>query len=187
MHLLGLRQHLQSFVEALIAAILAAYIIQFFNSSQTELSSAFVHIRSAGGLLALLSISAISIISYDLFLRFTGRLMPKRKGKKEKRDEKEKSLEVIPEKNADVIQHYKSRSELPPFDQMLSTAEVTVEMSGLDFRIVVHQFMTDIIKLIHAEVCVTFWLLNPESKEVDTQSKIFFGVDDLKESIHKSI
>jgi hypothetical protein len=94
---------------------------------------------------------------------------------------------VTEEKNVDVIQHYKSRSELPPFDKMLSIAEVTVEMSGLDFRIVVHQFMSDIIGLIHADVCVTFWLLDPESKEVDTQSKIFFGVDDLKESIHKSI
>jgi uncharacterized caspase-like protein len=94
---------------------------------------------------------------------------------------------VTEHKNVDVIQHYKSRSELPPFDKMLSIAEVTVEMSGLDFRIVVHQFMTDIIRLIHADVCVTFWLLNPDSKEVDTQSKIFFAVDDLKESIHKSI
>jgi hypothetical protein len=57
-------------VEALIAAILGAYIVGFFNSSQTELSSAFVHIRSFGGLLALLSISAISIIGYHLFQRY---------------------------------------------------------------------------------------------------------------------
>jgi hypothetical protein len=42
--------------------------------------------------------------------------------------------------------HYDSRSELPPFHMMLSLAKSTIDVSGLDFRIVVHSFMS-IIRL----------------------------------------
>lgn len=85
------------------------------------------------------------------------------------------------------LKHYKSRSELPPFNKMLSIANVTVDMSGLDFRIVVHQFMSVIRLLIHRHTRITFLLLDPNSEQVEIQSKSFHAVEDLKESIQKSI
>jgi hypothetical protein len=36
---------------------------------------------------------------------------------------------------------YSSRSELPPFHMMLSLSKATIDMSGLDFRIVVHSYI----------------------------------------------
>jgi hypothetical protein len=85
------------------------------------------------------------------------------------------------------LKQYKSRSELPPFDKMLSIAEVTVDMSGLDFRIVVHQFMTVIRQLVHKNIRVTFLLLDPDSEQVKIQSRNFHAGEDLKESLQKSI
>jgi hypothetical protein len=87
----------------------------------------------------------------------------------------------------DGIHHYNSRLELPPFDRMLSCATVTVDMAGLDFRIVVHQFMSVIKDLIYLNIRVTFLLLDPNSDHVATQSRIVFAGGDLKESIYKSL
>lgn len=72
----------------------------------------------------------------------------------------------------DGIHHFNSRLELPPFDKMLSSAHVTLEMTGLDFRIVVHQFMSVIRDLLYQNIRVTFLLLDPNSNHVDTQSRI---------------
>jgi hypothetical protein len=79
----------------------------------------------------------------------------------------------------DKMEHYSSRSELPPFKEMLSIATNTVDMPGLDFRTVVPQFMPFITDLIFKEIRITFLLLDPQSKRVDTE--------DLKESIIKSM
>gem|GEM_PF-1039207 len=85
------------------------------------------------------------------------------------------------------LKQFKSRSELPPFKAMLSKANVTVDMTGLDLRIVVHQYMSDIKTLIYKDIRVTLYLLDPESKQVEIQSKSFHAVEDLKPSIQKSI
>jgi hypothetical protein len=85
------------------------------------------------------------------------------------------------------LKQYKSRSELPPFDKMLSIANTTVDMSGLDFRKVVHEFMTIIRQLIYKNIRITFLLLDPNSEQVKIQSKNFHAVEDLKESLQKSI
>jgi hypothetical protein len=84
------------------------------------------------------------------------------------------------------LKQYKSRSELP-FKEMLSKANVTVDMAGLDFRIVVHQYMSDIRMLIHKDIRVTFLILDPDSEQVPILSKSFHAVEDLKTSIQKSI
>jgi hypothetical protein len=98
----------------------------------------------------------------------------------------QKTVEQTQTQHEGLIQ-YRSRSELPPFDKMLSIADATVDMTGLDLRIAVHQYMSNIRTLIYKNIRVTLYLLDPESKQVEIQSKSFHAVDDLKPSIQKSI
>lgn len=85
------------------------------------------------------------------------------------------------------IHHYNSRQELPSFSKMLSITGNSVDFVGLDFRIIIHQFMSVIRDLIYRNVRVTFLLLDPNSRYVDVQSKTLFAASDLKESIQKSL
>jgi hypothetical protein len=82
---------------------------------------------------------------------------------------------------------YKSRSELPQFGMMLSLAKNTVDMSGLDFRIVVHSFINTIRENLRRGIQITFLLLNPDSNHVEIQGKNVFGGEDLKQSIEKTL
>ncbi|MFY9796251.1 MAG: hypothetical protein WAJ93_11210 [Candidatus Nitrosopolaris sp.] len=81
---------------------------------------------------------------------------------------------------------YNSRSELPAFDKMLSIAKNTIDMCGLDLRIIVLQYIS-ILTLVHKDICVTLLLLNPNSEHVKIQSKNFFGAEDLKQTIENSL
>ncbi|MGB8934044.1 MAG: hypothetical protein WCC17_02920 [Candidatus Nitrosopolaris sp.] len=47
--------------------------------------------------------------------------------------------------------------------------------------------MSNIRDLLYGDIRVTFLLLDPNSEQVDIQSKIYHAVQDLKESIKKSI
>jgi hypothetical protein len=82
---------------------------------------------------------------------------------------------------------YSSRSELPPFHMMLSLSKNTIDMSGLDFRIVVHSYI-EIIRLhLKRGIQITFLLLDPNSQYVQTQSKNVYAGSDLKSSIEKTL
>jgi hypothetical protein len=82
---------------------------------------------------------------------------------------------------------YNSRSDLPPFHMMFSLSKSTIEMSGLDFRIVVHSFMNIIRLHLKRGIRITFLLLDPNSKYVQTQSKKVYAGSDLKSSIEKTL
>lgn len=86
-----------------------------------------------------------------------------------------------------VTGHFSSRSELPPFGEMLSIANNTVDMSGLDFRIIIHQNIHVIKSLVHKGVQITFLILDPESPIVETQAKSLHAGSDLKVSIQKTL
>jgi hypothetical protein len=45
--------------------------------------------------------------------------------------------------------HYQSRQQLPPFSEMLSITDNSVDFVGLDFRIIMHQYMSVIRDLIY--------------------------------------
>jgi hypothetical protein len=98
-----------------------------------------------------------------------------------------KTVEQTQQQHDEGLKQYGSRSELPPFKEMLAKANVTVDMSGLDFRITLHQYMSNIRDLLYKDIRVTFLLLDPDSKQVDIQSKNFHADQDLKESIQRSI
>lgn len=53
---------------------------------------------------------------------------------------------------------YNSRSELPAFDKMLSIAKNTIDMCGLDLRIIV------LLTLVHKDICVTLHASATQSK-----------------------
>ncbi|MGB8935693.1 MAG: hypothetical protein WCC17_11375 [Candidatus Nitrosopolaris sp.] len=53
---------------------------------------------------------------------------------------------------------YNSRSELPAFDKMLSIAKNTIDMCGLDLRIIV------LLTLVHKDICVTLRASATQSK-----------------------
>jgi hypothetical protein len=83
--------------------------------------------------------------------------------------------------------YFSRRSELPPFGEMLSIAKNTVDMSGLDFRIIIHQNINVIKSLVHKGVKITFLILDPESSLVSTQAKSLHASSDLKVSIQKTL
>lgn len=58
---------------------------------------------------------------------------------------------------------YNSRSELPAFDKMLSIAKNTIDMCGLDLRIIVLQYIS-ILTLVHKDICVTLHASATQSK-----------------------
>ena len=87
----------------------------------------------------------------------------------------------------DRIVRYNSRSDLPPFHMMFSLSKATIEMSGLDFRIVVHSFMNIIRLHLKRGIRITFLLLDPNSKYLQTQSEKVYAGSDLKSSIGKTL
>ena len=60
-------------------------------------------------------------------------------------------------------------------------------MSGLDFRIVVHQFTGVIKEKLNRGIHITFLILDPNSSAVKIQSKRVFAGEDLKKSIKKTL
>jgi hypothetical protein len=82
--------------------------------------------------------------------------------------------------------HFPVRSDLR-FDRMMSIAKNSVEMSALDFRIVVHQHMSHVRKLIHSGIRVTFLVLDAKSPTVETQARSLHAGADLKASICKTL
>lgn len=99
---------------------------------------------------------------------------------------KKKQIVVMTERSGNGIKHYTSRSELT-FDEMISQASQTVEISALTFTIItlgkVANLETSLSKGIH----ITFLLNNIITSKRQTTSQFFHASDDIKDQIQKSL
>jgi hypothetical protein len=84
------------------------------------------------------------------------------------------------------IQHYENRSQLS-FDEMISKAERTVEISAITFRIATLSNYNTLKGILSRKVHLIFLILNPDSTSISIQREIYHGSEDLKEQIQKSL
>jgi hypothetical protein len=85
------------------------------------------------------------------------------------------------------IKHYKTRSDLPKFQDMMEIAKDTVEILGLDLRIILHTYADIIKNLANNDIKLSFLLLSPTSRFVSAQAQRLYGAYDLRHSIPKSL
>ena len=63
----------------------------------------------------------------------------------------------------------------------------TIEILGLDLRIILYSYADIIKKLANNDIKLSFLLLSPTSKFVLVKAKRLYGASDLRQSIRKSL
>jgi hypothetical protein len=86
----------------------------------------------------------------------------------------------------DGVRHYTNRSKLP-FDEMTSITNSTLKMSAITFTALRYNYYRILESLLNRGVTITFLLLNPDSKSVPDQSRLFSQADNLRDQIIDSL
>jgi hypothetical protein len=87
----------------------------------------------------------------------------------------------------DAIQYYDTRDQLPSFREQMNFAKKKVRMSALTFTILRLNHEHVLRETAARKVHMTFLLLDPSSTEVERQTKLYKGSEDLREQIKKSL
>jgi hypothetical protein len=99
---------------------------------------------------------------------------------------KKKQIVVMTEHPGNGIKDYTSRSELP-YDEMISRASQTVEMSALTFTIITLSKVANLETSLSKGIHITFLLININTSNTQTVSEFFHASDDIKDQIQKSL